>query len=149
MFFDKSFGIIPFTKEGDEYRFLLVHQNTGHWSFPKGHPQVGETEIETAKREFREETGLNNVELIDGIQFKVRYFNKKMRYFNKKKRGWVFKTVKLFPGFLKHPQEPKLEVDEVQDYRWADFNEAINLLTYPNSKKILKKTQKYLENNFN
>jgi len=138
---DYSFGIIPFTKEGGEYRFLLIHQNSGHWSFPKGHPEDGETETETAKREFTEETGLNNVELIEDMQFK-------MRYFNKKKGKYVFKTVKLFPGFLKHLEEPKVQDDEVQDYRWVDFREAIELLTYPNSKKILKKTQRYLENKF-
>lgn len=34
------------------------------WSFPKGHQEVGETDIETALRETKEETGLD-VEIID------------------------------------------------------------------------------------
>ncbi|MBD3304395.1 NUDIX domain-containing protein, partial [Candidatus Woesearchaeota archaeon] len=40
-------------------KYLLVkHKEGGHWDFPKGHAEEGETEEETALREIYEETGL-------------------------------------------------------------------------------------------
>ena len=56
---EKSCGAIVYKKENDELKFLLVYQNNGHYSFPKGHEEEGETEIETATREIKEETNLD------------------------------------------------------------------------------------------
>ena len=50
-------------------KVLLVYEkNRNFWGFPKGHMEEGETEIETALREVKEEVGLD-VE----IDFKKRY----------------------------------------------------------------------------
>ena len=38
---------------------LLIQQTEGHWGFPKGHVEEGETELETAIREVKEETNLD------------------------------------------------------------------------------------------
>lgn len=40
-------------------RVLLVKQKLGWVGFPKGHMEQGETEIETARRETKEETNLD------------------------------------------------------------------------------------------
>ena len=54
----RSAGIIPYIVENDELKFLLLKSNVG-WGFPKGHLEKGETGIAAAKRETKEETGLN------------------------------------------------------------------------------------------
>ena len=42
-----------------DVKFLLVKNKNGHhWSFPKGHIEIGETIKDTALREIEEETGL-------------------------------------------------------------------------------------------
>ena len=51
---------------------LLRHSSVssrggGHWDFPKGHIDDGETEIQTALRELEEETGIANVDLVEGL----------------------------------------------------------------------------------
>ena len=61
----RSAGILAFRKNDNEYEFLLIHpggpywknkeENT--WSIPKGIVESGEEELETAIREFQEETG--------------------------------------------------------------------------------------------
>ena len=56
---EKSCGAIVYKIENNELKFLLVHQNNGHYSFPKGHVEENETEIETAIREIKEETNLD------------------------------------------------------------------------------------------
>ena len=40
-------------------KVLLVYEKRGNfWGFPKGHMEAGETEIDTAKREVKEEVGM-------------------------------------------------------------------------------------------
>lgn len=70
----KKCGIILFNEETNE--FLLVYgKKSNKWGFPKGHSEHGETEIETATREFLEETGYT----IDINQFS---WNKKFKIKN-------------------------------------------------------------------
>ena len=49
-------------KDSNEKEFLLLHHTVGHWDFPKGNIEAGEDELETARREIFEETGIQDVE---------------------------------------------------------------------------------------
>ena len=74
-FCETSCGAVVFHKFEDEYKFLLInflHGNLNFWGFPKGHMEKDETEIQTAKREIREETGLD-VEIIPGFKTSNEY----------------------------------------------------------------------------
>lgn len=61
----KSAGILVYRFVNEELQFFLVHpggpfwknKNQGAWSIPKGEYNDGEDPLETAKREFHEETG--------------------------------------------------------------------------------------------
>jgi 8-oxo-dGTP pyrophosphatase MutT (NUDIX family) len=46
---------------------LVKGRHSGKWSFPKGHPNEGETEFEAAARETMEETGLRLSPFFDRI----------------------------------------------------------------------------------
>jgi len=70
---DSSFGAILFFKTKNAILFALIHHKAGHWAFPKGHQIKGETEIETARREIEEETGLKNVKIFANYFFSERY----------------------------------------------------------------------------
>ena len=64
---EKSCGVILFN--GQEV-LLLQHpdsKNKGHWDFPKGHIENGETEPQTALRELAEET-----EKLENLRAKLR-----------------------------------------------------------------------------
>lgn len=57
---EKSCGALVYRKyHGNTEILLIKHLNSGHWSFPKGHVEEGETEVETAIREIKEETGID------------------------------------------------------------------------------------------
>lgn len=60
-----SYGILLFRYTDSELQVMLVHpggpfwagKDAGAWSIPKGLPEGDEPALETARREFREETG--------------------------------------------------------------------------------------------
>lgn len=81
---EKSCGGIVYRKfHGNTEILLIKHVKSGYWSFPKGHVENGETEEETAKREIKEETGID-VYIDSGFRETVTYSprkdSKKMLY---------------------------------------------------------------------
>jgi 8-oxo-dGTP pyrophosphatase MutT (NUDIX family) len=55
---DLSLGIIPVRRVGQQFEVLLCKSaRYGYYLFPKGHPDPGESKIQTAEREVLEETG--------------------------------------------------------------------------------------------
>src|SRR5262249_26263515 len=62
----------------DEPDNLLVdHGRDGMPGFPKGHRGGGERDLETARRETREETGLVDLEVVPGFRAEISYRVKK------------------------------------------------------------------------
>ena len=53
-----SCGAVVLRKRNDAWETLLIATRNGHWSFPKGHQEIGESEEDTARREILEETGV-------------------------------------------------------------------------------------------
>ena len=53
-----SAGIIIYKKENNTILYLLLQYGAGHWDFPKGKIEAGETKEEAALRELKEETDL-------------------------------------------------------------------------------------------
>ena len=67
-----SAGIILFNKVNG--KFLLLNYPSKHWDFVKGKMEKGETPHETALRETNEETGISDVEFIDGFEEEIEYY---------------------------------------------------------------------------
>jgi bis(5'-nucleosidyl)-tetraphosphatase len=69
-----SCGILLYRYKNEKLQFLLLkHENGGHWSFSKGHAKKGESPEETARRELREETGLEAGPFIPDFYEVLRY----------------------------------------------------------------------------
>ena len=68
MIMEKSCGAVVYTEDGTDRKYIIIRSTGGHYGFPKGHVEKGESEEETALREVEEETGLR-VELIPGFRF--------------------------------------------------------------------------------
>ena len=83
------------------------------WSFPKGHQEYGETDIETALRETKEEVGLD-VRIIDEEPFRTGHLVH---------NGTAYKEIILF---IAEPlnDEIKMQEGEVEKAQWAKINEA-------------------------
>jgi ADP-ribose pyrophosphatase YjhB (NUDIX family) len=61
MIHTESAGGVVVNPEG---RVLVVSQHGTSWSLPKGHLEEGESPLEAARREIREETGVGRLELV-------------------------------------------------------------------------------------
>ena len=138
---EKSAGAIVFRRENGKIYYLLLHYPASekgfkdYWGFPKGHIEKGENPEETARREIEEETGLKDIKFIDG-------FKEWIKYFFKREGKNVFKIVTFFLAETSQ-KEVKLSFEH-SGYEWLTFDEALERLTFRNSKEILKKANKFL-----
>jgi 8-oxo-dGTP pyrophosphatase MutT (NUDIX family) len=110
----KSCGVLVI--RGDPIREFLLMRHSDRWDLPKGHVDPGETEMQCALRELREETGIGaaDVELVDGFRFESQYPVRA-------KSGQVYdKTLVLFLGRLM--LDVPIEVTEHQGYEWFAWN---------------------------
>lgn len=120
-------------KNGEQYDLVLLrHRFGGHWSFPKGHVEAGETERQTALREVKEETGLS-IRLYDGFRECVEYFP----------QAGVKKQVVYFLGEALGDELVRQE-EEISELRWAPLMEAGDLVTFANDKRLIRLAKKRL-----
>jgi len=73
---EKSAGAIIFRREKGILKYLLLHYKAGHWDFPKGNIERGESLAETVKREIKEESGIFDLNFIPGFKESIEYFYK-------------------------------------------------------------------------
>ncbi|MEM4634079.1 MAG: bis(5'-nucleosyl)-tetraphosphatase [Candidatus Anstonellaceae archaeon] len=132
---EKSCGAVIFSQESGRRLYLLLHYEEGHWDFPKGHNELGESEEETARREIREETGITQIEFLPN-------FRKTISYFYQRKGKKIFKEAVFF---LAKALQTKVSLShEHVGYVWLDAKEAEKKITYQNSKEVLREAEKFL-----
>lgn len=134
---EKSCGALVYRiKNGELELLLLKHRFGGHWSFPKGHVEEGETEVETALREVHEETGLT-IQLEDGFRQSVEYYP----------RPNIRKQVVYFLGYADDDRTRRQE-EEISEIRWVPLKSAHREVTFRNDKNLINHAKKFLRRKF-
>lgn len=105
-------------------RVLLVKQKLGWVGFPKGHMEQGETEMETARRETKEETNLDVI-----VDEKKRYTISYITSTQIDKEVVYFRAKPISYSLL--PQEA-----EIAEIMWVDIDEAKPCLSFDNLKQL-------------
>lgn len=124
---EKSCGAVVFRNKNNNIQVLLIrHLNGGHWAFPKGHVEKGETEEQTALREVLEETGLA-VELDNRYRQVVSYSPKKD----------VVKNVVYFVATASSDAATVAQEEEISQIVWVDMHKAADYVSFDNDKKVL------------
>ncbi len=140
-----------FRKENNQTYYLLLHYQSGHWEFVKGHIELGERDEQTVRRELEEETGIKDARIIPGFKERTKYF---FRQYQEKvseedrRKGltpWVFKMVFFFIVET-NIKDIRLS-DEHIGYKWLPYEQAIKQLTHKNAKNLLKKAKEFLDKN--
>ena len=135
---EHSAGAIIF-RENKEIKYLFLVYEKGYLDFPRGNIEKGESEVEAAKREVFEETGLK-VEFIPGFKAETSWFYKK--------DGKLVKKTVVY--FLAKTDKKEIKISwEHKGYEWLTFEEAMERLKFENTKEILKKANNFLKSKSN
>ena len=131
-----SAGVVLYNDDSDEVQFLVLKYPGGHWDFVKGKMENSEEPKQTAIRETKEETGIIDVEFIDGFNEEISYtFYVKNKEINKKVIFYLGKT-KSTEIIISH---------EHLDFAWLNFKDAIERITYENAERVLTKANNLLQ----
>jgi len=138
---ERSAGIIV---ASPAKKFLVLHYAEGHWSFAKGHVEDGESDLEAAQRELKEETGIDAavLEMVEGFTAETGYwYTGNGRHAPKGERRQ--KQVVFFLARIK--DEPQIETSgEHLAGEWLSFKDAAKRLTYEKDREILRRAEQAL-----
>ena len=135
--FEKSVGAVIFRKEGKDIKYLLLDYGSDYWGLAKGHIEEGESETETLKREAKEETGLDDLKILDGFRETVSYLYiaKGLEKEERKREGR--KTMKK-----------NIELSEEHiNFKWLSFQDMVSQISFRAPKKVLEKSEEFLRKN--
>ena len=132
---EKSCGAVVYKIENEKVLFLILKHNAGHFSFPKGHMEPLESEVDTAIREIKEETNID-VEIDESFRMVNTYSPKE----------GIIKDVIFFLGKC-CSNEIVAQTSEISEIFWYDFDSSKNVITFENDRIILEKAYKYIVDN--
>ncbi|MCD6495310.1 NUDIX domain-containing protein [Candidatus Bipolaricaulota bacterium] len=133
---ERSAGFILYSIDGGERKYLLLrHRHGGHWGFPKGHIEAGESEMDAALRETREETGISDLRVMPGFRELSSYqFHRGSRL--------VFKENVYFLARAAHTK-PILSREHTQ-CQWLAYAETRERLSFDDMRHILDQAEQSL-----
>ncbi len=135
---ERSAGFVVFTEQENNKRlYLLLLYPSGHWDFPKGHVEEGESDLRAALRELKEETGLTDIEVIFG-------FRKEISYYFTDSGERVLKTVVYYLG--RSRSTDIVFSAEHKGYVWLPYEDALARLKFKTSREVLEAAEKFLRN---
>ena len=120
---EKSCGTIVI----NDNKVLVIRQKQGFWGFPKGHIEEGESEIQTAIRETKEETNLDVI-IEDETRFCLNYIIED-KQINKYVVYFIAKAIN---------NDVKLQIEEIDDIAWVDIEKVEDILTFDNLQELWK-----------
>ena len=124
-----SAGVVVARQVEDGWRFLLLRAFS-HWDFPKGMVETGEEPLAAAVREVREES------LIDDLDFAWGESSTRTGPYSRGKVACYF-IARTQTVDVALPVNPELGRAEHSEYRWVDFDEAMQLVS-PRVRPVLR-----------
>lgn len=133
MKYEKACGTIVI----NDNKVLVIQQKQGFWGFPKGHMEQGESEIETAIRETKEETNLDVI-----IEDKTRFC---LTYVIEDKN--IHKKVVYFVAKVDGKVDIKPQIEEINGIVWIEIAKVEDILTFDNLKELWKVVLNHIKTN--
>ncbi|MCG3176137.1 MAG: hypothetical protein MOGMAGMI_01077 [Candidatus Omnitrophica bacterium] len=117
---------------GRDGRILVVNQNGDSWSLPKGHLEAGESELDAARREIAEESGVTRLSCLGEL---VRYERPRIA------RGGGEDLSEIKEIVLFHFETDQTELRPTDpahpEARWVRPETALTMLTHTKDREVL------------
>jgi len=134
----KGVSLVVYRKEKDKI-FYLILKRKRRWigyELIKGGKFKSESEIQTIKRELREEIRVKPIKIIN-LNYPTKFNYPKKNVFHKKGFSANCYAVEI---------KGKIKLNnEHSSYKWLTYNKAKNILTYQNLKIILGKANEKIK----
>lgn len=127
---ETSAGGVLFRCTDDGPLYLLILDSYGNWGFAKGHVDEGETPEDTARREVREETALDDLVLHGPLGTIDWHFRLRGELIHKYCHYSLFEAPSGDPS-------PQLE-EGISACEWYPGDAALATITYENARGILQ-----------
>ncbi len=137
-FFEKVCGMIPYCMKNGVRHYLVIQNLSGHVGFPKGHTENGETELETALREAREEAGLT---LTPVPKFRFCF-----SYRAREHATQIHKYAVYYIGEFTDEQIRQIciQPEEILNWWLQPFDETLAMLNKQNDRNMLIRAEQFL-----
>lgn len=131
-----SAGAALYTLVGGQPHWVLVREKSGGIGLPKGHVEPGETPMQAALREIREETG---------IQAEIHREIEPLRDTYRLASGQMKRVVYYLATYQDQPLRP--DPTQVREAMLLPLEDALHALTHESAKRILRKAAMQLPRN--
>lgn len=118
---------------------LLIRDAKNRWTIPKGHIEEGETARQTAEREIREETGLQEMEVLDWLG--------KINFRYRRANSLVLMTTEIFLVKGLGDSDKVKSEEWMTNLGWLPANEALEKIEYDDIGKLILLALKKIRTN--
>jgi ADP-ribose pyrophosphatase YjhB (NUDIX family) len=120
---------VVYRKKDDKVEILLIKDAKDRWTIPKGHVELGEEPGATAEREIREETGLQDMEVLSWLG--------KVNFRYRRGHALVLMTMHIWLVEGKGNTNKLHPEDWLNDIRWLPAVKAVDMIAYDDIGKLI------------
>jgi ADP-ribose pyrophosphatase YjhB (NUDIX family) len=114
----------------NELEILLVQDARDRWTIPKGHVEEGESTQDTARREIREETGLQDITMLNWLG--------KTNFKYRRESSLVLMVTHVYIAYANNPDEKLVAEEWMNGIRWFSVATAQEKIAYEQIHKLMK-----------